>query len=537
MACIYFPQPGVEASLGYKQVLHRTWHTFEAFMAGFGSLYVVGGVRYLFSIGIYSGGPLALWTTMLATVVFMTITAASLAEICSSLPLSGSIYAWAGAAAGPKYGRFFAFIVAYWSTTAWTSFVASNTQGTINYILTELTVFNHAFPGGLDSTNIKFRAVQWICAEIFLLLAVLSNVLSPRKFTWVFKASAAIIAIDFFLTVIWLPIGVSKTYGFQPASFLMTTYNTRSCPSLSQGTGASSAWNYILAFLSSSGVLTGFDASGHIGEETKNASLANARGIFWSATFSGLLAFPLLILFLFCSPPLDTLFAIEAPQPFVLIYTLALGKGGQMVMTLVATVGLFVNTSLAILAASRLVFGIARDGVLPGSSWIGKVDRSGQPKNAIIFVGGVAAVLLCTILPSQVAFTSLISASGLPTIAAYALIPILRLLFTRHEFRTAKWSNGRFSELFCLITGIWNLFLITVLVSPYEWPVTAQNFNFSSVIFGAITLLAILTWWFAPEERWLSHRDLLKIIDGTHQQQHTATVDEHASIPEKGLSE
>ncbi|KDE07827.1 hypothetical protein MVLG_01922 [Microbotryum lychnidis-dioicae p1A1 Lamole] len=497
-------------------------------MAGFGSLYVVGGVRYLFSIGIYSGGPLALWTTMLATIVFMTITAASLAEICSSLPLSGSIYAWAGAAAGPKYGRFFAFIVAYWSTTAWTSFVASNTQGTINYILTELTVFNHAFPGGLDSTNIKFRAVQWICAEIFLLLAVLSNVLSPRKFTWVFKASAAIIAIDFFLTVIWLPIGVSKTYGFQPASFLMTTYN---------GTGASSAWNYILAFLSSSGVLTGFDASGHIGEETKNASLANARGIFWSATFSGLLAFPLLILFLFCSPPLDTLFAIEAPQPFVLIYTLALGKGGQMIMTLVATVGLFVNTSLAILAASRLVFGIARDGVLPGSSWIGKVDRSGQPQNAIIFVGSIAAVLLCTILPSQVAFTSLISASGLPTIAAYALIPILRLLFTRHEFRTAKWSNGRFSELFCLITGIWNLFLITVLVSPYEWPVTAQNFNFSSVIFGAVTLLAILTWWFAPEERWLSHRDLLKIIDGTHQQQQTATVDDHASIPKKGLSE
>ncbi|SGY80083.1 BQ5605_C008g05299 [Microbotryum silenes-dioicae] len=533
-------------------------------MAGFGSLYVVGGVRYLFSIGIYSlvplvssevslpfhfltylafhsGGPLALWTTMLATVVFMTITAASLAEICSSLPLSGSIYAWAGAAAGPKYGRFFAFIVAYWSTTAWTSFVASNTQGTINYILTELTVFNHAFPGGLDATNIKFRAVQWICAEIFLLLAVLSNVLSPRKFTWVFKASAAIIAIDFFLTVIWLPIGVSKTYGFQPASFLMTTYNVNcACASmlfLTSGTGASSAWNYILAFLSSSGVLTGFDASGHIGEETKNASLANARGIFWSATFSGLLAFPLLILFLFCSPPLDTLFAIEAPQPFVLIYTLALGKGGQMVMTLVATVGLFVNTSLAILAASRLVFGIARDGVLPGSSWIGKVDRSGQPKNAIIFVGSIAAVLLCTILPSQVAFTSLISASGLPTIAAYALIPILRLLFTRHEFRTAKWSNGRFSELFCLITGIWNLFLITVLVSPYEWPVTAQNFNFSSVIFGAVTLLAILTWWFAPEERWLSHRDLLKIIDGTHQQQQTATVDDHASIPKKGLSE
>lgn len=62
---------------------------------------------------------------MLVTAVLMTITAASLAEICSSLPLSGSIYIWAAEAGGKKYGRFFGFIVAFWSTTAWTSFVAS----------------------------------------------------------------------------------------------------------------------------------------------------------------------------------------------------------------------------------------------------------------------------------------------------------------------------------------------------------------------------------------------------------------------------
>lgn len=48
------------------------------------------------------------------------------------------------------------------------------------------------------------------------------------------------------------------------------------------------------------------------------------------------------------------------------------------------------NTSLAITAASRLVFAIARDGILPGSKWIGKVDADGQPKNAVIFIGIVS---------------------------------------------------------------------------------------------------------------------------------------------------
>ncbi|KAK4055571.1 hypothetical protein OIV83_000117 [Microbotryomycetes sp. JL201] len=474
-------------------------------MAGFGALYVVGGARILYSIGIAAGGPVALWTSMLITVVFMIITAASFAEIASSVPLSGSIYIWAACSAGPKYGRFFGFL--FWSTTAWTSFVASNTQATTNYILSELAVFDRAFPGGLDDSNIKFRAVVWICSEVLLLLAILSNTLSPRRFAWIFKASAAIIALDFLLTVVWLPIGVSRTYGFQSAKWVFTKrYN---------GTGAGNAWNWALSFLSTSGVLTGWDASGHVAEETKNASLQTARGIFWSATSAGVLAFPLLILFLFCSPNIDDLFSLSAPQPFVLIYSMALGRGGQLVMTLVAIIGLFINTSLAVTAASRLVFAIARDGILPGSSWIGRVDQHGTPKNAILFIGIVAGVLLCSILPSAVAFTSLVSAGGVPTIAAYALIPALRLIFTRDDFHAAKWSTGRFSKPFMVIATVFNTFLLAVLLSPYVFPVTAQTFNFSPVILGAVTIMAIVSYFVIPEDRWLAKRSLRSIVEGS----------------------
>jgi Amino acid permease len=58
----------------------------------------------------------------------MTVTAAVLAEICSALPVSGSIYIWAAESAGPKYARFFGFIVAWWSCTAWMTFTAGNCQ-------------------------------------------------------------------------------------------------------------------------------------------------------------------------------------------------------------------------------------------------------------------------------------------------------------------------------------------------------------------------------------------------------------------------
>jgi translation initiation factor 5B len=69
-------------------------------------------------------------------------------------------------------------------------------------------------------------------------------------------------------------------------------------------------------------------------------SVTAGRGILTSAIATGLLGFATAILFLFCTPDLDTVFALDAPQPFVQIYALALGKGGSIFMTVIAVVGL-----------------------------------------------------------------------------------------------------------------------------------------------------------------------------------------------------
>jgi amino acid transporter len=96
----------------------------------------------------------------------------------------------------------------------------------------------------------------------------------------------------------------------------------------------------MLSFFVTAGVLVGFDASGHVAEETKNASLMAARGVFYSALASGLMGFPILILFLFCTPDITTLFSFDAPQPFVSLYALALGQKAHVVMNVVAIIGL-----------------------------------------------------------------------------------------------------------------------------------------------------------------------------------------------------
>jgi amino acid transporter len=181
-------------------------------------------------------------------------------------------------------------------------------------------------------SSIKFRAVQWIVSEIMLCLGVGMCYMSPKTFRWIFKLSAGVIMLDFVLNIIWLPIAVSKSYGFQSAKFVFTqTYNE---------TGAPPVWNWMLSFFVTAGILVGFEASGHISEETQNASRVAAKGIFTSAAVSAVLGFPVVILFLFCTPSLDTLYSFAAPQPFVLLYALTLGKGGHIVMNIVCIAGL-----------------------------------------------------------------------------------------------------------------------------------------------------------------------------------------------------
>jgi amino acid transporter len=96
----------------------------------------------------------------------------------------------------------------------------------------------------------------------------------------------------------------------------------------------------MLSYFVTAGILVGFDASGHVAEETKNASLTAARGVFYSALAAGVIGFPIVILFLFCTPSLDILFSFVSPQPFVNLYALALGQNAHVVMNVVAIVGL-----------------------------------------------------------------------------------------------------------------------------------------------------------------------------------------------------
>ena len=95
-------------------------------------------------------------------------------------------------------------------------------QTAANYIVSQLAVWEIDFPGGISNDNIKWRALIWAISECLLIFSVAINYLPPRLYSAIFRFSIFIIMLDFFLCLIWLPIGVSKTYGFRSAKDVFT---------------------------------------------------------------------------------------------------------------------------------------------------------------------------------------------------------------------------------------------------------------------------------------------------------------------------
>ncbi|KAJ9328109.1 hypothetical protein DTO027B5_1102 [Paecilomyces variotii] len=489
-------------NLGYKSVLERSWGAFDNFACSFSALYCIGGIRVLFYISLSAGGPAAMWSSWVSGSILSIITAATLAEACSAYPAAGSIYYWAFRSwGGGRLGRFVSFLVASWTLVAWTSFLASDSFGVANYLVSEVVVFNKDTTFPYDASDVKARAVAWAFSLLFLAIATSLNFLHPRYYSWVFRAGVIIIIIDMLLNFIWLPIGVSKTYGFQSAEFVFTsTYN---------GGGTSPGLNWVLSWFMVSSCLVGEDASGHVAEETVTAKKAAAKGVFWATVASALCGFPIIIVFLFCMPPIETFYNTGAPQPFINMYAMALGPHAHVVMTIVAMIGAILNTSISIVAVSRLVFAIARDSVFPFSDVLRRVSKDKQPHNAVIFISTIAALLLCTQLPSQVAFSSLTSTSAAGSIAAYGLVGFGRAFVTRKTFQPNFWDLGRFGVILAVVTFLWNGFSFAVLCSPqYSDSQIDQDsglFNYAIVIMGGVSVIAIEEWWRKSQNDWFGH--------------------------------
>jgi amino acid transporter len=419
-------------ALGYQQELLRDLGGFQNFALSFSVISILTGAVTLYSHGLDWGGPLVMTVGWPLVSCFTVFIALSMAELASAFPTAGALYHWASILGGRGAG----WVTAWFNTLGQFAITC-----TIDYGLAEFVVTL----AGLTPT----RSTTLLVFSVILASHGLLNHVGVRVVARLNTLSAWYHVLGVALVVGAVALFAPK----QPLRFLLTAHTHA---------GASTTYGFLVALLQAGWTFTGYDASAHASEETKDAARNAPRGIMTAVIASAIAGWVLLLAVTLAIGDLDETVARGAGA-FQFILTSALPRAGS---TLVAvTIGAMWFCGLSsVTSNSRMLFAFARDGGLPFSAALARVSPRFQTPHVAVWVS-IAMALLISLATSVYSVMAALS-----TIALYAsyAVPVLCALLARRRGwpRHGPWSLGRFGGWINAVAVGWVAFMLVLLSLP-----------------------------------------------------------------------
>src|SRR5438874_4270222 len=280
--------------LGYAQVLYREMGGFSNFAISFTIISILAGCLTSYFIGFGNGGPVAVTWGWLIVGFFVVLVALGMGEVASAMPTAGAIYYWSSKLGSPAWGWF----------TGWFNLIGQiGVTAAISYgaAVFWTALMNLWFPSVGTDTHTVFITFSAIMAAQLLL-----NLNGVRLLAWLNSISAWWHMVGVVVIVFVLAIVPNHHQSFSYV-FVQTVNNS--------GFGGQSLTHGIFIYVFLTGLLmaqytiTGYDASAHIREETRQASIGAAWGMVMSVVVSVVFGFILLVAVTFAIPakgPSDT---------------------------------------------------------------------------------------------------------------------------------------------------------------------------------------------------------------------------------------
>ncbi|KAJ3326961.1 hypothetical protein HDU91_004511, partial [Kappamyces sp. JEL0680] len=155
--------------------------------------------------------------------------------------------------------------------------------------------------------------------------------------------------------------------------------------------------------------MTGYEAAGHMSEETKDTQRAAPMGILYTCIVSGILGFLFIMGMNFSTASFVDSYLNQtlAPQD---VFVQCSGSTWGVALSSFLVVALFFAGSSSLTVTSRIAFAMARDGAFPFSATFASVWKTTQaPVGAIALTLGLDLVLLCLNFFSTTAFIAVTS--------------------------------------------------------------------------------------------------------------------------------
>ncbi len=447
------------AKLGYAQQLLRDMGGFSNFAVSFSIISILTGAVTLYGHGLRYGGPLVMGIGWPLVTLLTLAVAASLAELASAFPTAGALYHWASILGGKGFG----FATAWMNTIGQFAITAG-----IDYGLAEFVVFMLGLPTSR-------WVILGVYAAILFTHAVLNHV-GVRAVSLLNRLSAWYHILGVALVVALLTALAPK----QPLDFLFTPFTAAGVQE-NLLTPWPRAYGFLVGLLQACWTFTGYDASAHVTEETKDPTRNAPWGIFLSVAVSGVAGYAMLFAVTLAIPDLPA--AAAAENPFIFILRQGLGEGLGNALIWVVLGAMWFCGLASITSNSRMLFAFARDGGLPLSAQIARVSPRFKSPHVGVWVSAAAAFAVAL---WAAAYSAMVALSTIALYASYA-VPIALGMVARRSGRWSRrgpWTLGRASTAINLVSLAWVAALMVLFVVP---PNALAGYTF----FGFLCLLAI----------------------------------------------
>ena len=462
----------------------------------------------------------------LACSFFTIITGCVMAEICSTYPTAGSVYAWAGQLTSPRWGPLSAYVC------GWFNFLG-NAAGDAAFAFG----FANIIAGAWDIANIDAEGYEPLGLGAQVGIAILMcfvytgmNLLRTdiqgyiNTFAMFFQLVTTVVL---FVAVASLGSGAS---GKAPDSFVWGTfYNDTgfSGPGMELYVG-------LLGLLMSLFSFAGYEAGAHTAEETVGASRAAPYGIIGTCVAVATCGLCYILSLLYAIPfagvaitegmadPASSEFVSEAAADYVGtdlgIFTVYIdgrtanpvtdiflhvgGKAGALGLTALVLINLFFAGYASLTVTSRIAYAMARDGALPYSTWMARVWPSNKcPANSCYTVLLIDVLLLLLPLTTMgadngpLAFSAVTGLTCIGFQISYA-IPCWQRAVLGSAFPKAQVHMGRLSVPMAYVAAGFLTSTSFIFLFQTAFPASPENVNYVCVVVAGTALLAA-GYWFA----------------------------------------
>ncbi|XP_054825053.1 amino-acid permease BAT1 homolog isoform X2 [Prosopis cineraria] len=484
--------------LGYKQELKRDLSVLSNFAFSFSIISVLTGITTLYNNGLNYGGPVSIVYGWFVASAFTMLVGLSMAEICSSYPTSGGLYYWSAKLAGPGWAPFASWI------TGWFNIVGQWAVTTsVDFSLAKLIqVIILLSTGGKNGGGYEASKYIVICFHggILLLHAIINSL--PISLLSFFGQLAAIWnVLGVFLLMILIPSVATERAS---AKFVFTHFNTDNGEGIRSG-----VYIFLLGLLMSQYTLTGYDASAHMTEETKNADRNGPKGIISAIGISIIVGWGYILGITFAVTDIPYLLSenndaggYAIAEIFYLAFKRRYGSGvGGIICLGVVAVAIFFCGMSSVTSNSRMAYAFSRDGAMPFSSLWHQVNKQEVPINAVWLSVIISFCMALPSLGSIVAFDAMVSIATIGLYIAYALPIFCRVTLARKSFIPGPFNLGRYGIIVGWVAVLWVVTISVLFSLPVAYPVTIENLNYTPVAVGCLLVL-VVSYWILSGRHW-----------------------------------